>query len=74
MDELKLRLSTKFMRGLVTKLISKMIYKKLGYKIDIELNAIDMETENGTTRFRLDVEAKVNNDELRRIVQDMDLV
>lgn len=74
MDELKLRLSTKFMRGLITKLISKMIYKKFGYKIDIELNAIDMETENGTTHFRLDVEAKVNNDELRRIVQDMDLV
>lgn len=74
MDELKLRLSTKFMRGLVTKLISKMIYKKLGYKIDIELNAIDVETENGTTRLRMDVEAKINNDELRRIVQDMDLV
>lgn len=74
MDELKLRLSTKFMRGLVAKLISKAISKKLGYKINIELNAIDMETQDGVTHFRLDVEANVNNDELRRIVKDMDLV
>ena len=74
MDELKLRLSTKFMRGLVAKLISKMISKKLGYKVEIILNAIDVETDNGTTHLRMDVEAKVNNDELRRIVQDMDLV
>ena len=47
MDEMKIKLSTNFMRGLVSKLISKTIYKKLGYKIDIQLNDLDISTNNG---------------------------
>ena len=35
MDELKMSLSTKFMKGIVTKIISKAILKKTGYNINI---------------------------------------
>ena len=43
MDELKMNLSSKFMRGIVTKIISKAVYKKTGYKVEIDLNNINVE-------------------------------
>lgn len=68
MDELKLNLSSKFMRGIVTKLIAKAIYKKTGYKIDVELNSINVEVINGKAHVHADVDAEINNDELMKIV------
>lgn len=73
MDELKLKLSTKFMRGIVTKLISKAIYKKYGYKVDIVLNQIEIKTENGKVRLHADVDAEVNNEEFIKIVKSVGL-
>lgn len=73
MDELKLNLSSKFMRGLITKLISKTVYKKLGYKVDIELNAIQVEVINGKAHVHVDVDAEINNEELIKIVKSIGL-
>lgn len=73
MDEMKIKLSTNFMRGLVSKLISKMIYKKLGYKIDIQLNDLDVSTNNGNVFVKLNVEANLKSDELTRIVKGINL-
>lgn len=68
MDELKLNLSSKFMRGIVTKLIAKAIYKKTGYKIDVELNSINVEVVDGTAHIHADVDAEIDNNELKKIV------
>lgn len=73
MDELKLKLSTKFMRGIVTKLISKAIYKKYGYTVDIVLNQIEIKTENGKVRLHADVDAEVNNEEFIKIIKSVGL-
>lgn len=74
MDELKLSLSTKFMRGIVTKIISKAIYKKTGYNISIELNEIKLETVDGKVRVHADVDAEVKNEDLMNIIKSNDLV
>mgnify|MGYP006959313856 FL=1 len=68
MDELKLNLSSKFMRGIVTKLIAKAIYKKTGYKIDVELNSINVEVIDGKAHIHADVDAEIDNNELKKIV------
>lgn len=68
MDELKLNLSSKFMRAIVTKLIAKAIYKKTGYKIDVELNSINVEVINGKAHIHADVDAEIDNNELMKIV------
>lgn len=73
MDALKLNLTTKFMKGIVTKLISKAIFKKYGYKIDIVLNEIGVEVVNGKAYIHADVDAEVNNDELMKIVKSIGL-
>ena len=68
MDELKLNLSSKFMKGIVTKLIAKAIYKKTGYKIDVELNSRNVEVIDGKAHIHADVDVEIDNNELKKIV------
>ena len=73
MDEMKLKLSTKFMRGIVSKLISRAIYKKLGYKVDIQLNDLDVSIIDGETNIKANVEAKVQSNEFMKVMKSIGL-
>lgn len=72
MDLLKIKLSTKFMKGLVAKIISKRIYKQLGYKIDIQLNDVQIDIVDGDVQIHLDVDGKMNKTEFSRIMERID--
>ena len=74
MDELKISLSTKFMRGIVTKIISKAILKKTGYNIDIQLNEIKLETIDGKVCLHADVDAKIDNEDFINIIKSKGLI
>lgn len=69
MDELKLKLSTKLMRGFVAGLISKAIYKKFGYHVDIDLSEIELKNENGKVHIHVDVDAEVNSEDFKKIIK-----
>lgn len=69
MDEMKLKLSTKFMRGLAAKLIAKFIYKKLGYKINIQLNELDVSVIDGETSISTNVEIKMDSKEFMNLMK-----
>lgn len=71
MDELKMKLSTKFMRGIVSKLITKAISKKLGYKVDIQLNDLDISVIDGDANINANVEVKINNEEFMKIMKSI---
>lgn len=71
MDEMKLKLSTKFMRGMVSKLISKAVYKKLGYKVDIQLNDINVEFIDGETSIHADVDLRLDKDEFTKLIKSI---
>ena len=73
MDALKLNLSTKFMKGIITKIISKLIYKKCGYNVDIQLNDIEIEVIGGKAYIHVDVDAAIDNSELMKIVKSAGL-
>ena len=70
MDEMKISLSTKWMKDIITKLVSKAIYNKLGYKIDIRINEIEVRTSDGRIQIHADVDAETDKQELTRIVKD----
>lgn len=72
MDLLKIKLSTKFMKGLVAKIISKRIYKQLGYKVDIQLNDVQIDIVDGDVQIHLDVDGKMNKTEFSRIMERID--
>lgn len=71
MDEMKLKLSTKFMRGLAAKLIAKFIYKKLGYKINIQLNELDVSVIDGETSINTNVEIKMDSKEFMNLMKNI---
>ena len=73
MDELKLKLSTRFMRGFVAKLVAKTISKKLGYDIDILINEIEIKTEDDKVKLHLSVDAQMNNDEFKKVIKNVGL-
>lgn len=72
MDEMKVKLSTKFMRNLVSKLIARAIRKKFGCKIDIQLNDLDISVIDGETEIKTNVEVKLNNEEFMKIIKSID--
>lgn len=73
MDEMKLTLSTKFMRNVVAKIIAKIVYKKTGYKVNIQLNELDINVIDGETHISTSVEAKLSSDEFIKIIKNVDL-
>lgn len=74
MDELKLVISTKFMRNLITKLLAKSIRKKTGYQIDIQINAIEAETYDGKVRLHMDANAEMNGEDLMNALKTAGLL
>lgn len=73
MDELKLKLSTKFMRGIIAKLVSKTLLKKFGYEIDIQINEIEVTTHDGKIYLHVNVDAETSNEEFKRIIKSSGL-
>lgn len=73
MDEMKLKLSTRFMRNIVAKLVAKMIYKKTGYKVDIHLNELDVSVIDGETHISVNAEAKLSSNEFMKIMKNVGL-
>ena len=63
MDMLMIKLSTKFMKGIVAKIVSRKVYKKLGYKIDIQFNDVQIDMINGDVKLHVDADAKMNKTE-----------
>lgn len=73
MDEMKLRLSTKFMRKIVAKLLTRFIYKKTGYEIDIQLNDLNISVIDGETKIAANVELNADSKEFMKFIKEVGL-
>lgn len=71
MDELKLTLTTKFMKTLVTKWISSAIRKKFGCDIDIQLNEFNIEVADGKARLHTDVDLSMDSSDLMDVLESI---
>lgn len=72
MDEMRVKLSTSFMRNIVSKLISRSIYKKCGVKVKLQLNDLDIWAIDGDTTVKLNVEARLNSDEFKKLMKSIE--
>lgn len=73
MDVLKLKLSTKWMRGIVAKLISKAIKAKLGCDVEVLINEIAIENKDGKIHLHADVEANMENNDFIKVIKTIGL-
>lgn len=69
MDIMKLKLSTVFMRSIVSKLIERSIRKKYGCKVKIHLDDLDVVVINGDATIKVSAEATMNNKEFNEIIK-----
>lgn len=72
-DEMKVNLSTKFMRNIVSKLIAKAIYKKFGYKLNIQLKSLSVNVVNGEAKINTNAEVNIDNEEFMKIIKSAGL-
>lgn len=67
MDEMKIKLSTKLMRGIVAKLISKAIYKNIGVKPNIHISEIEADIKDGKIHFHINADGEIDDRVLVKI-------
>lgn len=73
MDEMMIRLKTKFMRKLVSKLLSNEIKSKTGFEVDIQLDEFDASFSDGDITINANLEVKMNKQEFMRILKSKGL-
>lgn len=71
MDEIKVSLKTKFMRGIVSKLISKFIFKQCGVKVEIKLDELDINNFDGDAYVKINLVAKVDEKEIVKAMKNL---
>jgi len=71
MDEMKI--GSIFMRTVISKIARKLIKKKFGYDLDIQINGLAVTVNNGKSHVHLDVDAELEKDELIKILKTIGL-
>ena len=74
MDELKIAINSAFMKRIIKTVISKAIEKKLGYKIDIQINEIKADVTGGVVKLHLDIDGQTTTDELSKLLKSKDII
>ena len=68
-----INLKSKFMRKVVSKLLSKSIKSKTGYEIDVQFDELNASFEDGEITVKANLEAKISKDEFMKILKSQGL-
>lgn len=71
MDEMKIE--SKFMTGIASRLIRKAVRDNLGYNMDVQLNMFRTTVLDDKTHVHLDVDLELTKEELDRLVKNIGL-
>lgn len=71
MDEMRLTLSTKFMRNLIAKIIRKVISKQVGYQVGVGIRELDVSYENGKAHLHTNIDLVMDNDEFMKLMKSI---
>ena len=74
MDELKIAINSAFMKRIIKIVLSKVIEKKLGYQIDIQINEIKADVSGGVVKLTLDIDGQTTTDELSKLLKSKDII
>lgn len=68
-----MKIGSKFTTGIISKLVSMVIRKKLGYDVQLKLNEVTATVNDGKTHVHLDVDAELTKEELNKILASIGL-
>lgn len=70
MDEMKIK--SAFMTGLISKVLKKMLKRKLGVDIDICLNEVVVSVVDGKTHAHIDADCELQKEQLLKLMKEME--
>lgn len=71
MDEMKI--GTMFMKNMVSKVINKVLKKKLGYDVCVQLNDFNAKITDGKAHVHLNIDAEMDQEDLAKILKTIGL-
>ena len=72
MDEMRLKLSTKWMKGMVAKILEKAILKSVGYRPRIHIEEIMLEMRDGKIGFKINAGGEIDEKVLEKVNRIID--
>lgn len=72
MDEMKIKITTKFMRNIVAKAMTKIVFKNFGFRPDIRIEELQAEMKDGKIYFHINADGYVDNNVLVKINRMLD--
>ena len=71
MDEMKLALHTNFMKSALAKLICKIVSKQTGYKVGVNLRALDVSYDKGKVRLHTNIDVEMSSEEFAKLIKNL---
>lgn len=72
-DEMKLGIYSKAMRGVISKIASKFIKKKIERQVGVTLNELKVDTVEGRMRIHVDGDFDISLNDLRELLDSLDI-
>lgn len=69
----EMRIASRFLTNLVSKVINVVLRKKLGYDINVKLNEVRAINNDEKLKVHLDVDCELSRDELNKILESIGL-
>lgn len=66
-----MKIESKFITGIVSKIAKKVVRDKLGYNIDIHLNGLRTTVIDDKTHVHLDVDLELTKEELNKLLKSI---
>ena len=64
-----MKIKSAFTRGLISNQISKILKKKTGYDIDIQLNDLEIVVIDGKAKAHLDADLEIGKEDLLKLLK-----
>lgn len=71
MDEMKLNISTKLLKGIIAKIVTKIIRDKLGYGINLTINELNAEMIDGEVHLHVNVDGNMSKEEFGKLISSL---
>ena len=72
LDIFKLNFGSKLVKGIITKAIRRYVKKQFGIDIQLELDTLDVDYNDGDVTVKANLELKVNRNETKKLLTQID--
>ena len=68
-----MKIESKFIRGLVSRFMKKVVHDKLGYNVEVQLNGFRTTVFDDKTHVHLDIDLELTKEELNKMIKSIGL-